>query len=149
MNEGQDGLARQVVQPPSGGSLVGSWFSRGEMSGRGIAATVTAGQARADLFFVGHCPIAQMGLCFLLEVPMLLIPDARRRLTLPPAFKPGQPIDLEPLADGTYRLVPMVAVPEHQMWAHRPEVQAAVEKALGEPPLSGEERNDFMRKLAQ
>lgn len=80
---------------------------------------------------------------------MLLIPDARRRLTLPPTFKPGQPIDLEPLSDGTYRLVPMVAVPEHQMWAHRPEVQAAVEKALAEPSVSGDEHADFMRKLAQ
>lgn len=82
---------------------------------------------------------------------MLLIPDARRRLTLPPTFKPGQPLDLEELADGTYRLVPMVAIPEKQLWAWRPEAQAVVEKGLGERGVSLEspEGQDFLRKLDQ
>ena len=48
---------------------------------------------------------------------MLLIPDARRRVTLPAAFKAGQPVNLEPLEDGTFRLVPMAVVPEQQHWA--------------------------------
>lgn len=82
---------------------------------------------------------------------MLLIPDARRRVTLPPNFKAGQPVNLEPQEDGTFRLVPMVAVPEHQLWAWRPEVQAAVVKSLSEPTISIEstEGQDFLRKLAK
>ena len=82
---------------------------------------------------------------------MLLIPDARRRLTLPATFKPGQPISLEPMDDGTYRLVPMVAIPEHQLWAWRPEVQVRVETALEERGvgLDSPEGQEFMRKLAR
>jgi hypothetical protein len=68
---------------------------------------------------------------------MLLIPDARRRVTLPSTFKAGQPVDLEPQEDGTFRLVPMVAVPEHQLWAWRPEVQAAVARSFNEPRGAG------------
>ncbi len=63
---------------------------------------------------------------------MMLVPDARRRVTLPASFKAGQPVDLEPLEDGTYRLVPMVAIPENQLWAWRSDVQASVEKSLEE-----------------
>ncbi len=63
---------------------------------------------------------------------MMLVPDARRRVTLPPSFKPGQPVNIEPLEDGTFRLVPMVAIPENQLWAWRSDVQASVEKSLGE-----------------
>lgn len=82
---------------------------------------------------------------------MLLIPDSRRRVTLPTNFKAGQPVSLEPQEDGTYRLVPMVAVPEHQMWAWHPEVQAAVAKSLGEPgiALDSPEGQDFLKKLSQ
>jgi hypothetical protein len=82
---------------------------------------------------------------------MLLIPDARRRLTLPSVFKPGQPLSLEPQEDGSYRLVPMVAIPESQAWAWRPEVQSAVEKASKEPGISldSPEGQAFLRKLAQ
>lgn len=80
---------------------------------------------------------------------MLLVPDSRRRLTLPPAFKPGQPLDLEPLEDGTYRLVPMVTIPEHQLWAWRPEVQNAVAQALDEPgvALDSPEGQEFLDSL--
>jgi len=63
---------------------------------------------------------------------MMLVPDARRRVTLPASFKPGQPVNIEPLEDGTFRLVPMVAIPENQLWAWRSDVQASVEKSLQE-----------------
>ena len=82
---------------------------------------------------------------------MLLIPDARRRVTLPASFKAGQPVNLEPQEDGTFRLVPMVAVPEHQLWAWRPEVQAAVAQSFQEPPISldSTEGKAFLKKLAK
>ncbi len=82
---------------------------------------------------------------------MLLIPDARRRVTLPATFKAGQPVNLEPQEDGTFRLVPMVAVPEHQLWAWRPEVQAAVAQSFQETPinLDSAEGKAFLKKLAK
>lgn len=84
---------------------------------------------------------------------MMLVPDARRRVTLPPSFKAGQPVTIEPLEDGTYRLVPMVAIPENQLWAWRSDVQASVEKSLGEyhegqsTSLDGKEGKAFLKKL--
>ena len=84
---------------------------------------------------------------------MMLVPDARRRVTLPASFKAGQPVNIEPLEDGTYRLVPMVAIPENQLWAWRADVQASVEKSLEEhhrgksTPLESEEGAKFLRKL--
>jgi hypothetical protein len=63
---------------------------------------------------------------------MMLVPDARRRVTLPASFKAGQPVNIEPLDDGTYRLVPMVAIPENQLWAWRSDAQASVETSLQE-----------------
>jgi hypothetical protein len=82
---------------------------------------------------------------------MLLIPDARRRVTLPATFKPGQPVSLEIQEDGTFRLVPMVAIPEHQLWAWRPEVQAAVAQSFTEPsiPIDSIEGQAFLHKLGQ
>lgn len=82
---------------------------------------------------------------------MLLIPDARRRVTLPASFKPGQPVDLERQEDGTFRLVPMVAIPEHQLWAWRPEIQAAVARSFNEPSiaLDSPEGQEFLKQLAQ
>lgn len=41
---------------------------------------------------------------------MLLIPDARRRVTLPPTFKVGQPLELTDKGDGTFLLFPVVTV---------------------------------------
>ncbi|BDU71795.1 hypothetical protein [Mesoterricola silvestris] len=85
---------------------------------------------------------------------MMLVPDNRRRVTLPPAFKAGQPVELEALEDGTFRLVPMVAIPAHQLWAWRPEVQASVEKSLQERrdgegiAINSPEGQEFLRKLA-
>ncbi len=80
---------------------------------------------------------------------MLLIPDARRRVTLPTSFRAGQPVNLEPQEDGTFRLVPMVAIPEHQLWAWRPEVQAAVAQSFEEPTISldSPEGQAFRQKL--
>ena len=86
---------------------------------------------------------------------MMLVPDARRRVTLPASFKPGQPVELEPLEDGTFRLVPMVAIPAHQLWAWRPEIQASVEKSLMEYQqgkgiaLDSVEGQAFLRRLAE
>lgn len=84
---------------------------------------------------------------------MMLVPDARRRVTLPACFKPGQPVTIEPLEDGTFRLVPMVAIPENQLWAWRSDVQASVEKSLQEyhggksTALEGKEGEAFLLKL--
>lgn len=84
---------------------------------------------------------------------MMLVPDARRRVTLPPSFQPGQPVNLEVLEDGTFRLVPMIAIPAHQLWAWRPEIQASVEKSLEEMregkgiAIESPEGQEFMRKL--
>lgn len=84
---------------------------------------------------------------------MMLIPDARRRVTLPASFKAGQPITIEPLEDGTFRLVPMVAIPENQLWAWRSDVQASVETSLKEyhegkgKKLDSLEGETFLKKL--
>ena len=86
---------------------------------------------------------------------MLLIPDARRRVTLPASFKAGQPISIEPLEDGTFRLVPMVAIPENQLWAWRSDVQASVEASLKEyhrgkgKLLDGKEGEAFLNRLEE
>jgi len=83
----------------------------------------------------------------------MLVPDARRRVTLPASFKAGQPVNLEPMEDGTYRLVPMVAIPEHQLWAWRSDVQARVETALQEHhngegiAMDSPEGQEFLRRL--
>jgi len=61
---------------------------------------------------------------------MLVTPDNRRRITLPSEFKPGEPLSLEAAEDGTYRLVPVLAVPRHQLWAWRKQVVAGVAEAL-------------------
>ena len=61
---------------------------------------------------------------------MLVTPDNRRRITLPAEFKPGEPLSLEAAEDGTYRLVPIVAVPRHQLWAWRKHVLEGAAEAL-------------------
>lgn len=61
---------------------------------------------------------------------MLVTPDNRRRITLPAEFKPGEPLSLEPAEDGTYRLVPVLAVPRHQLWAWRKHVLTGVAESL-------------------
>ena len=84
---------------------------------------------------------------------MMLVPDNRRRVTLPPSFKAGQPVELEPMEDGTFRLVPMVAIPAHQLWAWSPEIQASVAESLQEMregkgiAIDSPEGHKFLRKL--
>jgi hypothetical protein len=77
--------------------------------------------------------------------------DARRRTTMPKVIPPNETFTIEPLDDGTFRLIPMTMIPSHQLWAWRPEVQEAVEKALQEPGVSldSPEGKAFMRKLAK
>ena len=85
---------------------------------------------------------------------MMLVPDARRRVTLPASFKAGQPVNIEPLEDGTYRLVPMIAIPENQLWAWRSDVQSSIETSLQEyhdgksVTLDSAKGTAFQRKLA-
>jgi hypothetical protein len=81
---------------------------------------------------------------------MLLTPDSRRRITLPLEFRAGEPLSLESLDDGTWRIVPVIAVPVHQLWAVRPDVRLAVQEALEEPgvPLESPEGKAFTKKLS-
>jgi hypothetical protein len=85
---------------------------------------------------------------------MVLVPDARRRVTLPSCFKPGQPVTIEPLEDGTFRLAPMVGIPENQLWAWHSKVQASVAKSLSEfrdgqsHSLESRKGKAFLKKLA-
>ena len=48
---------------------------------------------------------------------MLIQTDARRRITLPPSLgiQPGDALNLEILEDGRIVLIPVEAVPKHQM----------------------------------
>jgi hypothetical protein len=77
--------------------------------------------------------------------------DARRRTTMPKVIPPNETFTIELLDDGTFRLIPMTMIPSHQLWAWRPEVQEAVEKALQEPGISldSPEGQEFMQKLAK
>lgn len=57
-------------------------------------------------------------------------PDHRRRITLPPSFKPGELLALEEAGDGSYKIVPMTAIPSHQLWAWTPESLEKTDTAL-------------------
>jgi len=63
---------------------------------------------------------------------MLIQADARRRITLPPSLgiQPGDAIDLEILEDGRIILIPVEAVPKHQMWAWTAENKQAIVASL-------------------
>lgn len=63
---------------------------------------------------------------------MLIQTDARRRITLPPSLgiQPGDAIDLEILEDGRIILIPVEAVPKHQMWAWTAESKGAIVASL-------------------
>jgi len=63
---------------------------------------------------------------------MLIQADARRRITLPPSLgiQPGDAIDLEILEDGRIILIPVEAVPKHQMWAWTAENKQAIVTSL-------------------
>jgi hypothetical protein len=66
---------------------------------------------------------------------MLVQTDSRRRITLPSAagVKPGEVVDVQILEDGRIMLVPVEAVPKHQLWAWTPEARAAVRASLDDP----------------
>jgi hypothetical protein len=66
---------------------------------------------------------------------MLVQTDARRRITLPPSAKvnPGDTIDVEVLEDGRIMLIPVEAVPKHQLWAWTAESKGAISAALADP----------------
>ncbi|MHB8766039.1 MAG: AbrB/MazE/SpoVT family DNA-binding domain-containing protein [Deferrisomatales bacterium] len=69
---------------------------------------------------------------------MLVQADARRRITIPAAagVNPGDSLEVEILPDGRMLLVPVVAIPKHQLWAWSPEVRAAAAESLADPRLS-------------
>jgi len=66
---------------------------------------------------------------------MLLQTDSRRRITLPPALgiKPGDALDLEVLEDGRIILIPVEAIPRHQLWAWTAETKEAISASLTDP----------------
>lgn len=66
---------------------------------------------------------------------MLLQTDTRRRITLPPnsGIKPGDAIDLEILEDGRIMLIPVEAIPKHQLWAWTTESKSAIEASMLDP----------------
>jgi hypothetical protein len=63
---------------------------------------------------------------------MLVQTDARRRITLPPSarIKPGDTVDIEVLEDGRIMLIPVEAVPKHQLWAWTAESKEAISASL-------------------
>ena len=71
---------------------------------------------------------------------MLIQTDSRRRITLPLTLgiKPGDAIDLEVLEDGRIILVPIEAVPRHQLWAWTTETKDAITRSLTDPRPSVE-----------
>ena len=66
--------------------------------------------------------------------------DARRRITLPAnaGIKPGDPMKVELLDDGSVLIVPIVAIPKNQIWAWKPEIRERVAAALSDPRPSRE-----------
>jgi len=66
---------------------------------------------------------------------MLLQTDARRRITLPPSvgIKPGDAVDLELLDDGRIIIIPVEAVPRHQMWAWTTDSKQKISASLADP----------------
>ena len=66
--------------------------------------------------------------------PILVTPDARRRVTFPvlPGIEPNQVLEIVPEVDGSYRLVPVVTIPRNQLWAWTPTAMAKTAQALHE-----------------
>jgi hypothetical protein len=69
---------------------------------------------------------------------MLVQTDTRRRITLPPnsGIKPGDAIDLEILEDGRIMLIPVEAIPKHQLWAWTVESKHLIETSMADPRQS-------------
>ncbi|MDR3682789.1 MAG: hypothetical protein P4L11_03585 [Geothrix sp.] len=68
------------------------------------------------------------------HTPILITPDARRRVTFPalPGIEPNQTLEVVAEPDGSYRLVPIVTIPRNQLWAWTPEAMAKTARALQE-----------------
>lgn len=66
---------------------------------------------------------------------MLVQADSRRRITLPPAvgIKPGDTVEIEVLEDGRIVLIPVEAIPRHQLWAWTVESKQAITQSLHDP----------------
>lgn len=66
---------------------------------------------------------------------MLIQTDARRRITLPSSLgiNPGDALELEVMEDGRIVLVPVEAVPRHQLWAWTKESKDAITASLTDP----------------
>ena len=82
---------------------------------------------------------------------MLLQTDARRRITLPPlvGIKPGDTLDLEILEDGRIMLIPVEAVPKHQLWAWTADAKETISASLADPrPSTAVEAAEEAKKLA-
>jgi uncharacterized protein YqfB (UPF0267 family) len=83
---------------------------------------------------------------------VILHTDTRRRITLPPnsGIKPGDAIDLEILEDGRIMLVPIEAVPKHQLWAWTAESKHAIETSMSDPrPSEVIETPEQVEKVAK
>jgi hypothetical protein len=83
----------------------------------------------------------------------VLTPDARRRITLPALPGLDQPLELQPQADGSYRLVPVITVPAAQAWAWTPTALAKTKAGLDELhagkgiPVTSAKGQAFLKKL--
>ncbi|MDF1581494.1 MAG: AbrB/MazE/SpoVT family DNA-binding domain-containing protein [Desulfuromonadales bacterium] len=66
---------------------------------------------------------------------MLIQTDSRRRITLPSSsgIKPGDTVDIEILEDGCIKLIPVEAIPRHQLWAWTIENKQIISAALTDP----------------
>ncbi|MBY0503179.1 MAG: hypothetical protein K2X03_04685 [Bryobacteraceae bacterium] len=63
---------------------------------------------------------------------MIILADARRRITLPASIQPNQPLDLIAEPDGSFRLVPMSTIPQHQAWAWTEDMRKRIAESLAE-----------------
>lgn len=82
---------------------------------------------------------------------MLTQTDSRRRITLPPAtgIKPGDTVDIEVLEDGRVLLIPVEAVPRHQLWAWTVETKEAITRSLTDTrPSEAIETPEKAKKVA-
>ena len=82
---------------------------------------------------------------------MLLQTDSRRRITLPPlvGIKPGDTLDLQILEDGRIMLIPVEAVPKHQLWAWTADAKETISASLTDPrPSTALESAEEAQKVA-
>jgi bifunctional DNA-binding transcriptional regulator/antitoxin component of YhaV-PrlF toxin-antitoxin module len=82
---------------------------------------------------------------------VILQADTRRRITLPASagIKPGDAMKMEVLEDGRILLVPVAAIPKHQLWAWVPETKKAVAESLADTrPSTTVETADDVESIA-